>query len=105
MNFKTKKVAVNGEQLQVQVWDTAGQEHFHKITTSYYRGAHGIMLVYDVADSKTMDNAEYWCGDVFCTPFLLCSIVHTKPLTCSPCPPPPPPAHTRPPCPPAGSKT
>jgi small GTP-binding protein len=60
VNFKTKKVAVNGEQMQVQVWDTAGQEHFHKITTSYYRGAHGIMLVYDVADSKTMDNAEYW---------------------------------------------
>ena len=64
VNFKTKKVYMNNENIQVQVWDTAGQEHFHKITTSYYRGAHGIMLVYDVADARTMDNAEYWIKNI-----------------------------------------
>ena len=64
VNFKTKKIVINNENIQVQVWDTAGQEHFHKITTSYYRGAHGIMLVYDVSDSRTMDNAEYWIKNI-----------------------------------------
>ena len=64
VNFKSKRVHLNSEYVQVQVWDTAGQEHFHKITTSYYRGAHGIMLVYDVSDAKTMENAEYWIKNI-----------------------------------------
>lgn len=64
VNFKSKRVHLNNEYVQVQVWDTAGQEHFHKITTSYYRGANGIMLVYDVSDPKTMENAEYWIKNI-----------------------------------------
>ena len=64
VNFKSKRVHLNNEYVQVQVWDTAGQEHFHKITTSYYRGANGIMLVYDVSDAKTMENAEYWIKNI-----------------------------------------
>lgn len=38
VNFKSKKIDLHGEIIQVQVWDTAGQEQFHKITTSYYKG-------------------------------------------------------------------
>lgn len=64
VNFKTRKVTLLGESTQVQVWDTAGQEHFHKITTSYYRGANGIMLVYDVSDQKTFDNVHYWIKNI-----------------------------------------
>lgn len=64
VNFKSKKLNIEGDYLQVQVWDTAGQEQFHKITTSYYRGANGIMLVYDVSDKKTLDNVEYWIRNI-----------------------------------------
>lgn len=64
VNFKSKKVNYNGELMQVQVWDTAGQENFHKITTSYYKGAQGIMLVYDVSDQKSLDNVEYWIKNI-----------------------------------------
>ena len=64
VNFKSKRVTMRGEAVQVQVWDTAGQEHFHKITTSYYKGAHGIMLVYDVSDPKSADSVEYWVRNI-----------------------------------------
>lgn len=64
VNFKSKKVTVASELTQVQVWDTAGQENFHKITTSYYKGAQGILLVYDVTDRKTLENVEYWIKNI-----------------------------------------
>jgi small GTP-binding protein len=60
VDFKAKKVPLDGETLNVQVWDTAGQEHFHKITQSYYKGCNGIMLIYDVSDKQTLENVEYW---------------------------------------------
>ncbi len=60
VNFKTRRVVLGADTVQVQVWDTAGQEQFHKITTSYYKGANGIMLVYDVSDKKSVENVEYW---------------------------------------------
>lgn len=44
--------------------DTAGQERFHTITTSYYRGAMGIMLVYDITSSKTFDNITKWLRNI-----------------------------------------
>ena len=64
VNFKSRKEIIDGEAVQVQVWDTAGQEHFHKITTSYYKGANGIVLVYDVSDKRSMDNVEYWVKNI-----------------------------------------
>lgn len=60
VDFKAKKVPLDGKTLNVQVWDTAGQEHFHKITQNYYKGCNGIMLIYDVSDKQTLDNVEYW---------------------------------------------
>jgi small GTP-binding protein len=64
VNFKTRKLQVNNEIITAQVWDTAGQEQFHKITTSYYRGAHAIMLVYDVADRRSYENVSYWVKNI-----------------------------------------
>jgi small GTP-binding protein len=64
VNFKSKKIHFQGELMQVQVWDTAGQENFHKITTSYYKGAQGIMLVYDVSDLKSLENVQYWIKNI-----------------------------------------
>ena len=48
IDFKIKTVEINGKKVKLQIWDTAGQERFHTITTSYYRGANGIMLVYTI---------------------------------------------------------
>jgi Ras-related protein Rab-8A len=64
VNFKSRKVNIGSEAVQVQVWDTAGQEQFHKITTSYYKGAQGIMLVYDVTDTASLANIEYWIKNI-----------------------------------------
>jgi len=64
VNFKSKKVTIDEEAVHIQVWDTAGQQQFHKITTSYYRGAHGIMIVYDVSDPESLANVEYWIRNI-----------------------------------------
>ena len=45
---------------KMQIWDTAGQERFHTITTAYYRGALGVMMVYDVTDKKSFDDIINW---------------------------------------------
>ena len=50
--------------VQVQVWDTAGQERFRAITSSYYRGAHGIITVYDTSDRISFQNAKEWMSEI-----------------------------------------
>merc|ERR1711881_702429 len=62
IDFKIKTIEIDGKRIKLQIWDTAGQERFHTITTSYYRGAMGIMLVYDVTNEKTFDNIHRWLG-------------------------------------------
>jgi small GTP-binding protein len=49
-----------GKKLQVTLWDTAGQERFRNITVSYFRGAHGMAVVYDVTSRETFEWIEYW---------------------------------------------
>ena len=54
------KVMVNDKLIQLNLWDTAGQERFRTITSSYYRGAHGIIVVYDVTDQESFNNVKQW---------------------------------------------
>lgn len=60
IDFKIKTVDVNGKKIKLQLWDTAGQERFRTITTAYYRGAMGIILVYDVTDERSFTNINQW---------------------------------------------
>jgi Ras-related protein Rab-11A len=61
---QVKSYDVKGETVSFQVWDTAGQEKFRAITNSYYRGAHGVIIVYDVTHHKSFDNVTRWLRDV-----------------------------------------
>jgi Ras-related protein Rab-10 len=64
IDFKIKTVELQGKKIKLQIWDTAGQERFHTITTSYYRGAMGIMLVYDITSGKSFDNISKWLRNI-----------------------------------------
>ena len=55
---------MDGKRIKLQIWDTAGQERFRTITTAYYRGAMGILLVYDVTDEKSFNNIRTWYANV-----------------------------------------
>ncbi|KAF9617498.1 hypothetical protein IFM89_036702, partial [Coptis chinensis] len=57
VDFKIMTVEQDGKTIKLQIWDTAGQEHFRTITSSYYRGAHDIIVVYDVTDQESFNNA------------------------------------------------
>mmetsp|Transcript_13887 Transcript_13887/g.21647 ORF Transcript_13887/g.21647 Transcript_13887/m.21647 type:complete len:141 (+) Transcript_13887:167-589(+) len=55
---------MDGQNIKLQIWDTAGQERFRTLTASYYRGAHGIIIVYDVTDRETFDNVKQWMHEI-----------------------------------------
>jgi Ras-related protein Rab-8A len=60
IDFKIRTIDIDGKKIKLQVWDTAGQERFRTITTAYYRGAMGIILVYDVTCQTSFDNIRNW---------------------------------------------
>lgn len=64
IDFKIRTIEVDGKKIKLQVWDTAGQERFRTITTAYYRGAMGIMLVYDVSNTKSFENISNWIRNI-----------------------------------------
>jgi Ras-related protein Rab-8A len=64
IDFKIKTIELDGKRIKLQIWDTAGQERFRTITTAYYRGAMGILLVYDVIDAKSFDNIRNWIRNI-----------------------------------------
>ncbi|XP_057475781.1 ras-related protein RABC2a-like isoform X1 [Actinidia eriantha] len=65
VDFKIKVLAVGAKRLKLTIWDTAGQERFGTLISSYYRGTHGIILVYDVTRRETFTNLlETWAKEV-----------------------------------------
>lgn len=64
IDFKIKNVDVEGTRIKLQIWDTAGQERFRTITTSYFRGAQGILLVYDVTDRRSFESIRNWISQI-----------------------------------------
>ncbi|KAK8544977.1 hypothetical protein V6N13_066287 [Hibiscus sabdariffa] len=64
IDFKIRTVELDGKRIKLQIWDTAGQERFRTITTAYYRGDMGILLVYDVTDESSFNNIRNWIRNI-----------------------------------------
>ncbi|XP_006030856.2 ras and EF-hand domain-containing protein-like [Alligator sinensis] len=64
VDFHMKRLLVDGERTTLQIWDTAGQERFRSIATSYFRKAHGVLLVYDVTSESSFLNVRQWIDDI-----------------------------------------
>jgi Ras-related protein Rab-1A len=61
---KIRTIDVDGKTIKLQIWDTAGQERFKTITSSYYKGAHGIIVTYDITDRESFSAIENWMSEV-----------------------------------------
>lgn len=64
VEFATKSILVDNKTLKAQIWDTAGQERYRAITSAYYRGAVGALLVYDISKQITFENVERWLKEL-----------------------------------------
>jgi len=64
VDFRVSKMDVRGKKVKLSIWDTAGQERFRTITSSYYRGAQGIILVYDVANRESFEALPKWFSEL-----------------------------------------
>ena len=64
VDFKIRTIYDQGKTIKLQIWDTAGQERFKTITSSYYRGAHGIIVVYDITDQMSFNNVRQWLQEI-----------------------------------------
>lgn len=64
VDFKIKTVTVNNQKVKLQIWDTAGQERFRTITSTYYRGTHGVIVVYDVTNGESFANVKRWLHEI-----------------------------------------
>ena len=72
VDFKLKNIELDTKNIKLQIvfnlfivkWDTAGQERFRTITTSYYKGAQAIIIVYDVTDKDSFDHVRNWMMDI-----------------------------------------
>jgi len=64
VEFATRSINVDGKTVKAQIWDTAGQERYRAITSAYYRGAVGALLVYDIAKHATYVNVTRWLKEL-----------------------------------------
>jgi len=66
VEFATRSIQHDGKIIKAQIWDTAGQERYRAITSAYYRGAVGALLVYDISKRLTFENVERWLKELRC---------------------------------------
>jgi small GTP-binding protein len=80
VEFETAFLQIDDQRVQLQIWDTAGQEKFRSITKAYYRTAAGVLIVFDVTDRRSFDQLPSWIGDArsLCDPTAVISLIGTK---------------------------
>lgn len=80
VEFATRSVQVDGKRVKAQIWDTAGQERYRAITSAYYRGALGALLVYDITKMSTFNNVLRWLRELkeHSDPNIVCVLVGNK---------------------------
>ncbi|KAH3744213.1 GTP-binding protein yptV1 [Pelomyxa schiedti] len=80
VDFKVRTIQVDSTIIKLQIWDTAGQERFRTITSSYYRGAQGIIVAYDTTDLASFHNIKQWFEEIdrYASPDVIKIIVGTK---------------------------
>ena len=64
VEFGTKNIIINNKRIKIQIWDTAGQERYRSITSAYYKGTKGALIVYDITRKNTFDNIDKWITDL-----------------------------------------
>ena len=64
VDFKLKNIEIDNKKIKLQIWDTAGQERFRTITTSYYKGAHAILICFDITDRNSFEHIRNWMVDI-----------------------------------------
>ena len=79
VEFQTQCVDIDGKEVKAQIWDTAGQERFRAVTSAYYRGAFGALLVYDISRRSTFESIARWLDELksgcFCFYLFICWFV------------------------------
>lgn len=74
VEFQTVCVEINGKEIKSQIWDTAGQERFRAVTSAYYRGAVGALIVYDISRRTTFESINRWLDELNSKPLINLSI-------------------------------
>ena len=64
VDFRIRTMFLDGKKAKAQIWDTAGQERFRTICASYYRGAHGIIVTFDLTDRESFHNVRHWLEEI-----------------------------------------
>ena len=64
VDFRSKDLTYDGKKIKLQIWDTAGEERYRTITSSYYRGAHAIAIVFDLTKLETFEHVKRWIEDI-----------------------------------------
>ena len=64
IDFKSKNLKINNHEIRLKIWDTAGEERFRNITSQYYKGAEGIILVFDLTKKESFEKINDWMKQI-----------------------------------------
>ena len=64
VDFKVKSLEIDDKKIKMQIWDTAGQERFRNVISSYFRGSHGVFVIYDITNRDSFKNLECWLSEI-----------------------------------------
>ncbi|CAF1217454.1 unnamed protein product, partial [Didymodactylos carnosus] len=80
VDFQIRTIDIDSEYVKLQIWDTAGQDRFKCVVRNFYRGAHGVLLCFDITDSESFRNIEEWANEIqrYCPQNIPIYLIGTK---------------------------